>query len=312
MTERRDSLDWALFAALSCVWTSAYALTRIAVQDIPPGVIIPVRMTIGAIVLLGVMAAMGQKLPALGDVRRWRAIVLMGLLGMTGPFYLIAIAQQTVDSSLAALYTAATPIFVAIGAHFAFRDDRMTAQRATGVAVGFVGVAVLFAPEVARNFGAAGAGAQVLLVIAVAGYAASALVARAAPPMPRISFAAGFVTVGAILAWPLLLGRDLGAIEAGSDTILAVLALGLGPSALASLLYMALIQRTSATFLSLTGYAIPILSALLGYLAFGETQSWNAIAAFFLILAGVWLAQRPAPVRAESVPRSPSRSTREA
>ena len=54
---------------------------------------------------------------------------------------------------------------------------------------------------------------------------------------------------------------------------------------------MLLIARTSATFLSLTGYSIPVVAAILGYFLFGETQSWNALAGFALILGGVWLAR---------------------
>jgi drug/metabolite transporter (DMT)-like permease len=70
-----------------------------------------------------------------------------------------------------------------------------------------------------------------------------------------------------------------------------VVGLGIVPSAIAQALYMLLIARTSATFLSLTGYSIPVMAALLGFLIFGETQSWNAMLAFAMILSGVWLAR---------------------
>ena len=55
---------------------------------------------------------------------------------------------------------------------------------------------------------------------------------------------------------------------------------------------MVLIARTSATFLSLTGYAIPVVAAVMGFLFFGEMQSWLALVAFAMILGGVWLARQ--------------------
>jgi drug/metabolite transporter (DMT)-like permease len=71
-----------------------------------------------------------------------------------------------------------------------------------------------------------------------------------------------------------------------------VIGLGIVPSAIAQALYMLLIARTSATFLSLTGYSIPVMAAVLGFFLFGETQTWHAMVAFALILSGVWLARQ--------------------
>jgi drug/metabolite transporter (DMT)-like permease len=70
-----------------------------------------------------------------------------------------------------------------------------------------------------------------------------------------------------------------------------VLGLGLGSSGIAQVLYMLLIARAGATFVSLNGYAIPVISAVFGWLFFQEVQSWNAVIAFILILGGVWLAR---------------------
>ncbi|MEO0882417.1 MAG: DMT family transporter [Pseudomonadota bacterium] len=300
MEHRRDAIDWALFCALSALWASAYAMTRGAVQSLPPEVIIPARLAIGAIILNVALAFSGERYPPLGDVKHWVMVVIMGFVGMTGPFFLITTAQQTVDSSLAALYVAATPIFVVIGANAFFADEKLTLPIALGIGLGFVGVTVLFAPDVIRNYGSATAVAQTLLIIATAFYATSTLLARAASRMQPLVFAAGFVTAGAVLSLPMLFSVDWDALEPSAVSVLNVIGLGIGPSAIASLLYMALVQRAGATFLSLTGYAIPILSALLGWVLFREAQSWHTLIAFALILTGVWLAQRPAKQNSET------------
>ena len=293
----RTPLDWGLFALLTVMWAGAYALTRIAVDKNDPDMglpvewVVPGRLTVGAIVLLGIMLATGQRLPPLRDSRRWLVIIGMGLLGSVFPFFLITTAQETVNSSLAALYTAATPIFVTIGATFLFHDERMTPGTAAGVLIGFAGVVVLFGPDAMKGFGDAGVIAQVLLIFATLAYALSSLIARGAPPMKPIPFAAGFVTVAAVVTWPLALTVNPSEVKAGWTNWAAVVGLGLGPSAIAQALYMLLIARTSATFLSLTGYAIPVVRAILGWIFFRETQSVQALLAFALILGGVWLAR---------------------
>nr|WP_321360423.1 DMT family transporter [uncultured Hyphomonas sp.] len=294
---RRTPADWALFALLSLMWAGAYQLTRIAVDKgnpeagLPPAWVLAGRLTIGAAVLWVIMLAMGKRLPPLRDLRRWRIILLMGLTSSTFPFFLITTAQKTVNSSLAALYTAAVPLFVAIGAHFLFRDEKLTPGSAIGVITGFAGVAVLFGPDALHNLDSASTIAQFMLIGATMFYALSSLLARGAPPMPSISFATGFVTVAAVVTWPFALMVDPATVHADWTHWAGVVGLGVVPSAIAQALYMLLIARTSATFLSLTGYSIPVMAAVLGFFLFGETQTWHAMIAFALILSGVWLAR---------------------
>lgn len=294
---KRTPGDWALFTLLSLMWAGAYQLTRIAVDKgnpdagLPAAWVLAGRLTIGAAVLWIIMVAMRQRLPALSDHKRWRAMIGMGLAGSVFPFFLITTAQETVNSSLAALYTAAVPLFVAIGAHFLFRDERLTAGSAFGVVIGFAGVAILFGPDAIHGFGSAGSIAQLLLIGGTVFYALSSLLARGAPPMPSIVFATGFVSVAAVVTWPFAFTVEPASVNADWTHWAAVIGLGIVPSAIAQALYMLLIARTSATFLSLTGYSIPVMAALLGFLIFGETQSWNAMLAFAMILSGVWLAR---------------------
>lgn len=294
---KRTPGDWALFALLSLMWAGAYQLTRIAVDKgnpdagLPAAWVLAGRLTIGAAVLWVIMIAMKQRLPSLRDGKRWRTIVLMGLTSSTFPFFLITTAQKTVNSSLAALYTAAVPLFVAVGAHFLFRDERMTAGSALGVLMGFAGVAILFGPDALSGLDSASTIAQLMLIAATIFYALSSLLARGAPPMPSIVFATGFVSVAAIVTWPLAFTVDPATVHANWTHWAGVIGLGIIPSAIAQALYMLLIARTSATFLSLTGYSIPVMAAVLGFFLFRETQTWHAMIAFAMILSGVWLAR---------------------
>ena len=298
MRETRTRTDWMLFGVLTALWSAAYAFTRLAVsqtdpsEGFPPQLIIPIRLTVGAVLLLIVAFVSRQAWPKLSQWRTWLAMAVMGFVGTVAPFLLITIAQQTVDSSLAALYVSAAPLFVATMAHFAFHDDRMHVRKVLGILIGFSGVAILFGPEALDSFGSASVLAQAFCLLATLFYALSTITARFAKDVKPFVFSAGFVSFGAVMSWPRIAYVDFETLNPSASAIAGVAGLAIGPTAMASLLYVVLVQRTSATFLSLTGYTIPICSAVVGYFAFGEVQSWNAFLAFAMILGGVWISQR--------------------
>lgn len=292
MPTSRTPADWGLFLLLSLLWSSAFALTKIAVDGLPASVIIPFRLATAAAILWAVMLARGERLPPFSDRSSWLAIVGMGSIGTAVPFYLITLGQKTIDSSLAALIIAASPLFAAGLAHWRFHDERMTAQKIAGLIVGFTGVAVLLGPDALRGLGNANLIAQVLVLGGAFCYAVNSIIARGAPRMVSTVLPVGFLTVASVLSLPMLALTDWSQVQPSAANMISVVLLGAIPTAAAGILLMFLVQRTSATFIALTGYAIPVMSAIIGYLAFRETLSWMAVLAFALILGGVWLSQR--------------------
>lgn len=292
MPTRRSPADWGLFLVLSLFWSSAFAMTKVAVDGLPASLIIPCRLATAAAILWAVMLARGERLPPFSDRASWLAILGMGSAGTAVPFYLITLGQETIDSSLAALIIAASPLFAACLAHWRFGDERMTPQKVAGLAVGFSGVAVLLGPDALNGLGSANIAAQMLVLAGAFCYALNSIIARGAPRMAPTVLPAGFLTVASVLSLPMLAFTDWQAVQPGPANVLAVVLLGTILTAAAGILLMFLVQRTSATFIALTGYVIPVMSAVIGYLAFGETQSWMALLAFALILGGVWLSQR--------------------
>ncbi len=292
MRAKHSLTDWAMFAIASLFWASAFAFNRTAVETLSPFLIIPARLALAAIILIVIMYMRGERFPPLTERRQWLYMGLIGTIGTALPFFLITWGQKTVDSSLAALYVTTSPLVVVAVAHFIFKDERMTPLKAAGTLLGLIGVGVLFGPDAVRNFGSADVIAQGLCLAGAICYGASTLLARAAPPIPPFTMAAGFVMLGALASLPMLTLVDWQSLHPSAASTGAVLALGLIPTAGASILYMSLVQRTDATFVSLTSYAIPVISVIIGWLAFREVQSWTALLAFALILAGIWLAQK--------------------
>lgn len=296
----RSSLDWTLFAVLTVLWALAYPGNRLAVNmgdpahGFPPQLVTAARLCIGAAILMGIAIWKKERFPPLTDWQRWGTLFVLGFIGMTAPFLAITFAQRTVDSSLAALYVAAAPLFVAGLAHFFFAAERLTRGVILGLIVGFSGVALLFGPDAISSFGSASVGAQALCLMATMFYAITTITARAAPPMSPIMMSAAFVTLAALLSLPTLAGVDFAALDPSPSAYAGIAILALAPTAAASFLYMRLVARTSATFISLTGYTIPVVTALIAFFMFGEMQSFRSVAAYALILFGVWLSQQGA------------------
>lgn len=301
MAETRSSTDWTLFLLLSFFWASAFAMTKVAVVGLPASVIIPGRLITATMIAWVVMAWRGEKLPRLSDRAAWLAIIGMGTIGTALPFYAITLGQKTIDSSLAALIIAAAPLFAASMAHLRFEDERITANKVAGLVVGFAGVAVLLGRDAMQGLGNADLIAQLLVLGGAFCYALNSIIARGAPKISSTVMPVGFLSVASLSSLPMLAMTDWSIVRPDAMNITMVLALGAIPTAAAGILLVYLVQRTSATFIALTGYVIPVMSAIIGYLAFRETQSPSALAAFALILGGVWLAQR----RQKTTPVSP-------
>lgn len=292
MTTRRSAADWGLFLLLSLCWACAFAMTKIAVGGLPASVIIPGRLISAALLLWAVMLVRGDRLPPFSDRSSWMAIIGMGTIGTAVPFYAITLGQKTIDSSLAALLISGAPLFTAVLAHVHFDDERFTGYKVAGLVVGFGGVALLLGPDALDGFGNANLVAQLLVLLGAFCYAVNSIIARQSPRLPAIVLPVGFLSVASVASLPMLALTDWSQVQPSAANMSAVLGLGAISTGAAGIILMFLVARTSATFIALTGYVIPIMSAVIGYFVFRETQSWNAIAAFVLILAGVWLSQR--------------------
>ncbi len=174
MGMRSSRSDWLTFLALGFMWGSSYLFIKIAVEDLGPFTLIAGRLGVGAALLWTVIRLMREPLP-----RDWRAyghLVVMALVNIAIPFFLITWAEQSVESSLAAVLTSLVPLFVVVLAPMFIHDEPLRANAIAGLAIGFVGVVVLTGRE--PN----GTGSNLLGDLALVGaslsYAAGAVYSR--------------------------------------------------------------------------------------------------------------------------------------
>src|SRR5579859_1255367 len=149
---------WLAFAGMSLIWGIPYLLIRIAVRHgVTPPSLAWARVALAAIVLLALAARAGT----LGALRgRWRPLLAYAVAEVAIPFPMLAIGEEHVSSSLAAIIIASVPL---IGALLAMRFDhseKPTPKRALGLVLGFGGVIALLGLDVAgRGQELLGAGA---------------------------------------------------------------------------------------------------------------------------------------------------------
>jgi drug/metabolite transporter (DMT)-like permease len=288
-------VDWAILALLVVVWGSAYALTSIAVQDFPPQVLVAIRLWIGVAVLGAACIAVGAKLPRLDDRTGWGVLVVIGVGGTLAPFLLISLAQTEVPSALAAIMIAGAPICTAMLSHLFVPGERLNRWRIAGVAAGFAGIAILFAPGLTGSGGASLGHLAMLLAAAFCYSAAGIMVRLTQPNLHPLAMSAGFVLTSAVAAVPLAWAAlPAGGLAVSPGAWAAAAGLGVGSTALGSLLYVVVIRRVGPVFMSSAGNLVPFWSLLLGVVFMGEALPATVFAGLAVIVLGLWLVQRRA------------------
>jgi drug/metabolite transporter (DMT)-like permease len=278
---------WLLFAAMGVIWGIPYLLIKVAVAELSPASLVLLRTVTGALLLLPVAAARGA-IPPLRP--HWRWVLVYTVVEVAVPWMLLSDAERHISSSLAGLLVAAVPF---IGALLALTggDDRVDARRTAGLLVGFLGVATLVGFDVSGgNLGAVGE-----IAVVTVGYALGpVIIARRLGGVPAVGVVTASLVLTAIVYAPVGVAQ-LPQHAPSVQVMLAVAALGVVCTAVAFLLFFALIAEVGPVRATVITYVNPAVALALGVLVLGEPFTAGAAAGFVLILAGSFLATRRAP-----------------
>ena len=263
--------EWTMLLALAVLWGGSFFFNGVAVRELRSFTLVWLRVAVAAATLLGVLRLLGQRMPTQGRV--WAAFLGMGLLNNVLPFVLIVWGQHRIASGLASILNATTPLFTVLVAHLLTRDEKLTSLKVAGVAVGFVGAAVMIGPDA---FGGVETGvlAQLACLAGALSYAFAGIFGRRFKRMgvAPLATAAGQVSASTVLLLPvmLLVDRPWTLAAPGAATWGAVLGVGLLSTALAYWLYFRILAAAGATNLLLVTFLIPVSAILLGALVLGE------------------------------------------
>ena len=282
--------DWMLLLFLAAIWGTAFVFIRFSLDSLPPAALSFSRLTIAAVCVTAYAYMRGHRLPPLSDPR-WKSFILIGFFGNALPFFLIPLGQTQIPSALAGILLAIMPLSTVALAHF-FAGEKMTGWKLIGFLIGFGGAVILIGPAALAGIGGPTFLAQIAILGAAISYAINVILTRRAPPTHPAVLAAGALLCSSIWGAPFgiwqMAVNDLPATYVGWGSLIW---LSVGPTALATVLYVGLIARAGAGFMALVNYLVPIVALFTG-LAIGEAISWNAYLGLIIILAGIAIARR--------------------
>jgi len=274
-----------MLAAVALLWGGSFLFIKVAVRELAPATLIMGRLGLAALALAAIVPFLvggRETIAALGA--NWRWLLVVGLVNVAIPFWFLSWGETRIDSGLASIIQASVPIFNAVVSFGFFREVRVAGLRLLGVGIGFVGVALLVG---AQPHG------KVLGAVAVVGmalcYAVGQLLAgRHLAHVPPPAVALGTTGIAAIATLPA------GILQAphetpGWKTIGSVVMLAVPLTAIAFLLFYAIIAGAGAAYAALVTYLVPPIALAYGAVFLNERFGASAFGALALILLGVVL-----------------------
>lgn len=277
--------EWGLIIILSIIWGGSFFFVGVAVKEMTPLTIVSCRVGLASIILLVIVHLKGIKMPSSPGL--WGAFLIMGALNNLIPFSLIVWGQTHIESSLASILNATTPIFSVVLAHFLTREERLTVNRIMGVLIGWIGVTALIGIDSLR-----GLGIEVLGQVAVLGaallYACAAIYGRRFKDIDPVVVATGMLCASTVMITPFALFIEQPwNLTPGVMTLAALFGLSAISTSLAYIIYFRVLATSGPTNILLVTFLVPISAILLGVLVLGERPGWNVFAGMGMIFIGL-------------------------
>ena len=294
---RRSVQDWLLLAALVAMWGSSFMFIKLGIASVPTATLVAARLILGAAILLVMVYLRGARLPAFtgSGLRLWGNYLILALLGNCILFTTITWGQHRTDSALAGILMAVMPLAPRVLAHFFVSGERMTRNRVLGFILGFAGILVLMGPTALPGAGGSALAAlsQLAILFGALCYAGNSVLTKIlARGDDILTASAAMLLVASVIALPIALVVDQPwTLAPSTSSVAAIVWLGVGPTAIATLFYFKLIGSAGPTFMSLVNYMSPAVAVFLGVALLGETPGLHAYLALLLILGGIAISQ---------------------
>jgi len=284
-----------LLGLIALAWGSSYLFIKIGVETLPPLSLVFMRLLVGLAILGAVVVVTRTPLPR--DPRTLGHLAILGAVNIAIPFWLIGWAEQHISSGLAGILQSAAPFFTLVLAASFVHDEHITRDRVAGMAIGFLGILVLSAPNLAEVGTAAGAQrllGELGVVLASLAYGTGNTYARRALRETRpLVLATGQV------GWALAMVVALAFLVDGGITLpsvpeawFAVGWLGSVGTGFAYVIFFRLLTGWGPTRASLVAYLLPVVAVVLGVVVLGETVDATFLAGAVLIVGGIWVVNR--------------------
>ena len=281
--------DYIFLVVLALIWASAFFNIKIATYSYGPVTIAFLRILLGAIPVIGLCFFKKIKIEAFSKDWYWFAAI--GIINLVIPFFLIAYGVQKVQSNLAAILMASTPLSATLLAHFFTKNEKINFIKVLGVMIGFSGIVFLFSDNILineNNFISA-----LLILGGSTFYVIGGLLTL------KVSNKKNENVTASILIWATIFLLPITAyteqpwnLNPRLDSTISLIYLGIFSTGLAWLMRFRILKNNGLVFQAQVAYLIPIFGIILGYIFLNEIITSKVIVAVIAVVLGIYFVRR--------------------
>lgn len=287
---RKNVINWFIFILLCLIWGSSFILIKLGLQQLSPYQVAALRILSSGIILLPITIKYIGSIPG----KKLLLVFLSGTLGSLLPAFLFCMAEENIDSALAGTLNSLTPVFVIITGVVFFKAQIAT-NKNIGILVAFIGcILLLFSKNQLQTNQHFSSILLILLATVLYGFNVN-MVAKNLLHIPSLQIAAIALTLNAILALLVLIFTGYFNMPLGNkDALIATgasILLGIGGTAIATVIFYMLVKRAGVIFASMVTYGIPFVAIGWG-IFYGEFFGWEQFFCMIIILVGIYYTNK--------------------
>ena len=287
-------LDYFVLTLLAFIWASAFFNIKIATYSYGPLTIAFLRIFLGAIPVILLCYIKKIKIEAFSKDWLWFASI--GVINLVIPFFLIAYGVKNVQSNLAAILMASTPLSATVLAHFFTKNEKINLVKSLGVLLGFSGIVFLFSDNILinkNNFVSA-----LLILCGSTFYVIGGLLTLKISNKKNENVTASILIWGIIVLMPIsFIVEQPWNLSPRLDSTLSLLYLGIFSTGIAWLLRFYILKHNGLVFQSQVAYLIPIFGVILGYLILGELITSKVIISLLAVIIGIYIVKKGSRIK---------------
>ena len=282
-------IDYVLLTILALIWSSAFFNIKIATYSYGPVTIAFLRTFFGAIPVVGLCLFKKIKIEAFSKDWYWFAAI--GMINLVIPFFLIAYGMQKIQSNLAAILMASTPLSATVLAHFFTKNEKINLIKILGVLIGFSGIVFLFSDNILineNNFTYA-----LLILFGSTFYVVGGLLTLKVSDKKNENVTASILIWGTLFLIPITAFTEKPwNLNPSIDSTISLVYLGVVATGLAWLLRFKILKNNGLVFQAQVAYLIPIFGIILGYIFLKELITSKVLIALLAVIIGIYLVKK--------------------
>ena len=281
--------DYIVLTILALIWSSAFFNIKIATYSYGPISIAFLRILFGALPLLLICFFKKIKIEAFSKDWHWFASI--GIINLVIPFFMIAYGVKNVQSNLAAILMATTPLTATVLAHFFTDNEKINLTKILGVLIGFSGIVFLFSDNILineSNFTSA-----LLILIGSTFYVVGGLLTLKISNKKNENVTASILIWGTIFLIPITIFTEKPwNLNPSIDSTISLVYLGVVATGLAWLLRFRILKTNGLVFQAQVAYLIPIFGIILGYIFLKELITPKVLISVVAVIIGIYLVKK--------------------